>query len=233
MSRFTTNYTRSSNAAVRACVAVACGIVMLCPSSAKAGVITTSLLDGDETDIVNTGFITIDAKNFGGTGTRTVNGIVHADSNGDLGPVDFSGPFGNPDSIVFTGDLFELLDGLAGTFDANEPGTFSVGGLTVGTSYLLQVYWLTKDAGRTLDFTAEGDSLIGIVGTPISASGTLISYAYTALDDTLNVSITGDGVDSNVFISGYSLQTVPEPSSFLMLGIGAIGLGLVRRRRKL
>jgi len=60
----------------------------------------------------------------------------------------------------------------------------------------------------------------------------LISYEFTATDGTLNTTFDRDDSltgDTNNWLSGYSLQVVPEPSSLALLGLG--GLLIARRRR--
>jgi len=201
--------------------------------STNAGTITVGVLD-EEIDIVNTGLTLIEASNFGGTGVATVNGITHANSNSTYGPVNFSGAFGDPNPGVFTGDFFTLIDGIAGTDEANEPGTLSVAGLTIGQAYLFQSYWLVKNnfGTRTLDVTFEGsDSQTGIAANPNTSEAVLISYQWTALDDTLNVSFAS-GDPNNVWSQGFSLQEVPEPSTFALATLGLLGLLACGRRRR-
>jgi hypothetical protein len=60
----------------------------------------------------------------------------------------------------------------------------------------------------------------------------LISYEFTADDDTLTIDIDRDdslGGDPNNWLSGYSLQVVPETSAVLLGALGAVAL--LRRRR--
>ena len=106
----------------------------------------------------------------------------------------------------------------------------SISGLTVGREYLYQAYW-EGVTGQTLSVTIEGDTLNNVAD---AALGVLISYQFTAGDDTLNIFMDrDDGIttgDLNNWISGYSLQTtVPEPSTALLGGLGL--LALLRRRR--
>ncbi len=180
-------------------------------ASSHAGTISRSLITAPS-DIVNTGLGLIDARNFGGTGTATVNGITHANNNGNYAPVNFSGGFGDPNGGVFSGDLFSLLDGIAGTTNANEPGTFSVGGLTPGQEYLFQTYWIVKDnfGSRKLNVTFEGDSLNNIDANGNTSEAVLISYNFTATDTTLDASVFADGGDNNTWLNGYSLQNAPS-----------------------
>jgi len=174
-----------------------------------AGVISTGTLT-TETDIVNLGGHVIEAANFGGTGIATVNGITHANTNSTYTPVNFSGAYGG--ATGFSGDLHTLVNGLAGTAAGNSPGTLSVGGLTPGNDYLFQTYWIVKDnfTTRKMNVTFEGDSLANINANPTTSEAVLISYDFTAADDTFNASFDGTGPDDNEWISGFSLQS-PDP----------------------
>jgi len=187
----------------------AVGLLVL-GTAAQAGTITRSDLT-TETDIVNLGGTLLGAYNFGGTGAVTVNGIPHANSNSTYGPINFSGPYGDP--IGLSGDLFTLIDGIAGTANANEPGILNVGGLTTGSNYLFQAYWVVKDnhATRKMNVTFEGDSLSNIAANPPTGGAVLISYDFTAGDDTLNATFTGTGGDENGWICGFSLQSAEPP----------------------
>ncbi len=173
--------------------------------------ITTGVITSP-TDIFNTGFDVVEAANLGGTGQATVNGITHANSNSTYGPVNFSGPFGDPNPATFSGDLFTLLDGIAGTNNANEPGTLSVPGLITGESYLFQSYWIVKDnfLTRKMDVVFEGESLAGIDANPNTNEAVLISYEFTAADTVFDATFEATGGDDNTWITGFSLQALGE-----------------------
>lgn len=209
-----------------------------------ATVTATNLLN--ETSIINSGTL-ISAVNLGATqgGTptadATVNGILHkvasAANNGngaDLIPEltinsNFDGQYRNG-ANPFAGDLKNLIGGIAGT-GAPGPLTLDIAGLIAGEHYLFQAYWESgTNNNQTATATIEGDSLAGISGV----STQLISYEFTAADDTLNFELLKTSGNENIWLSGYSLQQVsviPEPTSMVvgMLGLGALA---VRRRRR-
>ena len=207
--------------------------VSLCVASATssgAATIVASLLD-QETDIVNTGGSLVSAANFGAGEVLTVNGLLHSAGTAGGGANftinnTFQGDFRNNASGLPDGTpLNELLDGIAG---ANGI-TMSISGLTIGQEYLYQTYW-EGNAGTTLTITMEGDNLSLV---PDQVPAVLISYQFTATDSILNINIDRDDAvsgDPNNWLSGYSLQTIPEPSSSALLGVlGAFAL--LRRRR--
>ncbi len=203
--------------------------LLVLSTPAAAAIFSVGVLD-EETDIIR-GVETIAAANFGGTGTVTVNGVVHPDTNLDYSPIDFFGPFGDPDPSVFTGDFFDLMDGIVGTNQGNEPGTFSIP-VEVGKDYLFQAYWLVKDnfQGRTFDITFEGDSLVNITANRDTREAVLLTIEYVATDPVLNVAIASD--PDNVWLQGFSLQRVPEPSALALAALGLLALGFVGWRSR-
>jgi uncharacterized protein (TIGR03382 family) len=231
-------------------VTITCSLLGV-SQSAQAGFISTSSLTNNETDIVSLGTRIVSAANFGavvgGTTDVDINGILHAvASRAEQGPgaelipglsinSTFDGHYriGNAGAAGYTGDMLNLLGGIAGT-GAPGPITLGISGLTVGRDYLFQGYWEANNFGQTASVTFEGtDTLGGITG--INGLATLISYSFTAGDTVLNVSLTRTAGIDNIWWQGYSLQearSVPEPatSTLGLLGLGLGGL-MMRRRR--
>lgn len=218
-------------------------------ASVEAAPILTSQLTNNESDIVNTGGTVIAAVNFGsqeavgGVSTLTVdiNGISHevasvSTSDGDAADLianvstnsTFDGHFRDYRStfVGYTGDLQNLIAGIAG-ITAPGPLTVDISGLTPGETYLFQGYWEANNVNSvvTVGFE-ETDSLTGISGNGMA---TLISYEFTAGDDTLNVSLTQTAGGDNPWLQGFSLQAVPEPGSMALIGLGGV-MVLCRRR---
>jgi len=163
----------------------------------------------NETDIVNTGGDLVEALNFGGTGAVTVNGIRHANSAAAWTEINFSGDYGLTQANFNgdTGDLFMLMDGITG---ANAPtGTITFVGLSIGTRYLFQSYWLDEDNSGTMDVTIEGDSTNGIAVNATDDEAVLISYDWVATDNTLTATYTVSA--GNCWSQGFSLQTLSAP----------------------
>lgn len=193
----------------------------------SAGTLGSSLLSA-ETDIVNTGLGVHSAVHFqnpanGDPSPLVINGIPHivGQANEPLltDNIGFEGDFRNGQSGL-GGNLELLLSGIAG---ANNL-TLNISGLTIGTDYLFQAYWEAWPT-EVIDFTAEGDTI-----QITDQNATLITYEFTATDTVLNILVEGVvEVDSNEWLSGYSLQVVPEPGSLALIGLG--GLLVLRRRR--
>ena len=213
-----------------------------------AGIISTADLTNDETQIVNTGGTVISAVNFvsadDGNSTVDINGIIHQVSSSDnLANLDLVAPalvsnfstFDGQFRIIpstaagYTADMRDLMGGIAGASALD----IDIFGLTPGTSYLFQTYWEANNTNQVATMTFEGtDVETGITGN--GTLGVLISYSFTASDDTLDVQFVKTAGSDNMWLQGYSLQTqpIPEPSSIALLGLSALGLVLYRRFRQ-
>lgn len=218
------------------CALVTAGLV----SHAQAAPIVVTQLTNNEADIVNTGGDVVSAANFGSqvevgadgaTLSVDINGIVHqvasAAQGGDGADLianasinsTFDGHFRNSRAgqVGYTGDLRNLMAGIAGVASPG-PLTLELSGLTPGKTYLFQGYWEANQYNQVLTVSFEStDTLSNITG---NGMGTLISYQFTASDDTLNVSLTKTAGTDSVWLQGYSLQAVPEPGSMVIMGTG-------------
>jgi hypothetical protein len=171
---------------------------------------TTALLD-EEADIINTGGAVVSAANFGEAAV-TINGILHGAGSASGANLTIGGT-----SAQFEGDFRNGQSGLGGNLETLLSGivvrnnmTLAISGLTVGTTYFFQTYWEGWPT-EVLNFTAEGYT----ISVP-DQNATLISFTFTATDDTLNISLHKPvAVDGNEWLSGYSLQEVPSDAIFV------------------
>ena len=215
------------------------GLCLALAGALPAATIETSLVN-EESDIINTGGTLISAVHFqspaaGDPSPLVVNGIPHTVGSGSdpklTDNFTFEGDFRNGET-GFVQDGSNIIQVLYSGIAGAPTITMSVSGLTVGKEYLFQAYWETNNLGAVLEATIEGDTrsdLVALADKFTNPGGTVISYQFVAGDDTLNASFNRTDTATNDWLSGYSLQQVPEPSAALLGALG--GFLLIRRRR--
>ncbi len=122
--------------------------------------------------------------------------------------------------------------------------TLSLGGLTFGQQYQFQ-WWLNNTSkqvgnysGNSLFLTTAGNNpyTVGLNGnTSRSGQGGLGQYAigtFTANSSTFNINFNGTDVVNLPMINAFQLRVVPEPSTYALFGLGALGLLIVARRKR-
>jgi hypothetical protein len=228
-----------------------------------AGTIT---LSGPLSDDASTG---ISAANtythtISGGSAATVNGVAFSTFTSTVTPTNFSwtsptkAEIGNnlgdwvPANGGVTGPgLISLLSGFTYSPQGAQAGsnqTFTLSGLTIGTTYDTRVYirvWDTEASGRPIDFTmtngAETDVFSGpedrpgtVLGTDNQHQAFYVNYRYTAqgTDLLINTAVPAGAVlDSGSFhLYALSNQVVPEPTTAVCLALAGLAGGLRRRR---
>lgn len=117
-------------------------------------------------------------------------------------------------------------DGLSLVFNVASAGTYQLKFYTTGAT-------LSLDGTATL---TSGPSNTA-AGTVVPSGGTSLGMFNYTVDfttdaaDTLTLKVTKSGGTSNIYaFGGYTLASVPEPSSAALVGLA--GLALLRRRRR-
>jgi len=163
-----------------------------------------------------------------------------------------SGPSLTGDALAYFGSA--VAPGLNNTgraFGQGVPLTFTFSGLNPGQLYDLAFFTCDSESGRTISFVVSGiNSLTAASSTGVTASRTTVANDTATYvgqggnpnqivrfanisdsDGTFSVTMTTPGQE---MISSMRLATgpVPEPSTYALFGIGAIGIMMVLRRKK-
>lgn len=225
--------------------------------SAQAVTFSVTELD-TAADIVNLGAANfVEAKNLGDVNRLTIHGGGPAAAytfNGlDFTPIgtDITGWTGTGTVFTFDPvdsqgnlqfdkgtdqDLKEMMNSVFFTFGTNDM-TLTLTGLTPGQDYHLQMLFAERRTTftRASQVTIDGDvspivAYGGAAGVPNLAP--ILTAVFTATGTTQDVLFEGGPVagTTSQSVSGYVLQTVPEPASAALLGLGGM-LMMIRRRK--
>lgn len=223
---------------------VAATAAMFAMQSAGAAVIyTPTVITGDQS-IYNTGTL-IQANNLGGGPAVTVNGVNFGNSYSGLGG-NVANFGGNLSTDPFSANLDSLLDtAVIDTVWWNSAfeyaNSLTIGGLTVGRDYRLQLLMSNDGQNWASDYILEGVSYNLSNWSPNAYN---LAAVWTATDNTMNLQI---GLSSPVayegytVLSGYALHdvtgvdplpsgSVPLPSSLALAMLGISGLAWSRRK---
>ena len=166
-------------------------------------------------------------------------------TNGSFETGDFTGwtTGGNfIDTQVVTGPFYAYSGAEDGSFYATlgpvgSDGTLSQTLATINGAQYTVSFWFASVGDNPSDFSVswDGTNLLSLTNPNTGANWTQFTFQVTGTgSDTLQFSFRDDpawmALD-NVSVTQNSGQSVPEPSSFLLLGTGVIGLGGIVRRK--
>jgi PEP-CTERM motif len=166
-------------------------------------------------------------------------------TNGGFETGDFTGwtTGGNfEDTEVTTGAFYEYSGAQEGNFYAvlgpvGTDGTLSQSfATTPGASYTFS-FWLASVGDNPSDFSAywDGNQVLSLTNPNTGSAWSQFTFSETGTgNDTISFSFRDDPAYialDNVSVTANTGGSVPEPSSFLLLGSGALGLaGFIRRK---
>jgi fibronectin-binding autotransporter adhesin len=222
-------------------------VVFLGASAVRGGELTTiGPLETDADTQISTSKTYTHALDFGSsTSTANINGVPFVKEDltgpnftytGNTGTLNIHP--GNDNTGVAPGTgIHTLLQDMIYN-GGNTPGgtaTLTLTGLTPGTQYDTRLYyrqWGVSD--RTATITFDGDSLAPAQIT-VNEDGVndanILSYRFTADSNQVAISFAQNNNNQSWHVYGVTNEVVPEPASFGLVGLAALGL-LARRRAR-
>jgi hypothetical protein len=128
------------------------------------------------------------------------------------------------------GSVYEQMVSTAGYFNNNDTGTITLGGLTSGQEYQVQIwapYWNATDRYAVYDGTVNLYS--GNWQTPTPPQYVIGTFTANATSQTVSFRNSSDGAWAET-PSAIQLRVIPEPATFGVM-ISALAAVVIRRRR--
>lgn len=141
----------------------------------------------------------------------------------DVGAFDFNVVF---DDAVLAFDSYTLTENL-GDISAGDAEDLSGGDLGGGTVNLSELSWLGD-----LSFQDDPLVLATLSFTGIGEGASLLKFEYSPTSPYYISDTWGDGICTVPIFGVVKVDPVPEPATFILFGLGIVGLVGIRSRRK-
>ena len=199
-------------------------VVLMSPMAANATVIQIGAMTNAN--------VVIDFGTFA-TGATSVAAINAAALGAGIVSISFSAAsgIGNYDTDLGSGNAL-AADGVGGLTIVPELGVYAnATSMTIVLDHLVSQFGfqLADRTGSTLEFFA-GAALVGTISTPdIMTPPVTDFFESSVLFDRI---VLSQGVNWVIPELVIETRAVPEPGTLALLGIGLLGMGAARRRRK-
>jgi PEP-CTERM motif len=204
---------------------------LLCGSSVSASL----LYDVDDLDIGITqpGWIATNLNGINGVTFTALGGVFLDDRDRDIQNTDGGGDVGNND--MWRDFIFADERGVSVTLPAGMDITIT--GLLANTTYGVRLWAFDEVSNGGRNMTWNGVPL-SLPDSPDPASLDDQVASFYAVSDAFGTVVLegriGDprGTCCNVFVNGFELTAVPEPSTFALFGLGLAGVVRMLRARR-